>query len=205
MDYCRFGRDSDVYLYESTSGGWECCRCPLKSVPGAAESEAFNSIEDVIAHMHAHSKVGHRVPDKVFEDLEMERERLDGGRIQEPIQTTADESLRKMPKDIEAEIHFLATDEGGRQGPASSGYRGQFHYYGRDWDAVQQYPDVTEANPGDTVRAYLTFLSPHKHVDNLHVGKEFLVREGQRTLALGKVTRVLDLEASASRLDPKAH
>ena len=28
MAYCRFGRDSDVYVY-AIEGGVECCRCRL--------------------------------------------------------------------------------------------------------------------------------------------------------------------------------
>lgn len=57
-------------------------------------------------------------------------------------------------KDIEVEITFLPTEAGGRKGPAFSGYRPQFYYDGHDWDAHQIYPDVEQASPGDTVRAY---------------------------------------------------
>ena len=41
------------------------------------------------------------------------------------------------PKDIEAEITFLTSEEGGKKLPVFSGYRPQFYYDGHDWDAVQ--------------------------------------------------------------------
>lgn len=98
--------------------------------------------------------------------------------------------------DIEAEIYFLTTEEGGRKTPAYSGYRPQFYYDGHDWDAIQDY-DVTEVYPGQTVIARLTFLSPPFHLEKLYVGKGFLVREGQKTVAKGKITKILDLTKSA--------
>jgi hypothetical protein len=52
-------------------------------------------------------------------------------------------------------------------------------------------------NPGDTVRAFLAFLSPGSHLGKLQPGKAFLIREGQRVVGYGSVTRVIDLEASA--------
>lgn len=105
----------------------------------------------------------------------------------------------KKPRDVEAEIYFLATEEGGRKGPAYTDYRPQFYYDGHDWDAPHEYPDVEQVNPGDTVRAYLAFLSPQEHVGKLHIGKEFLIREGAKTVGRGKITKILELEISAKR------
>jgi elongation factor Tu len=108
--------------------------------------------------------------------------------------------MMQYPKDVEAEITFLTTEEGGRRGPAYSGYRPQFHYDGHDWDAIQHYGDVEAVEPGQTVIAYLSFLSPKEHVGKLYPGKEFLIREGHRVVARGCITKILDLEASAHRL-----
>lgn len=102
-------------------------------------------------------------------------------------------------KDIEAEIYFLTTEEGGRSTPAFTGYRPQFHYNEQDWDASHIYPDVEVVNPGETVRAYLGFLSPQEHFGKVSVGMEFLVREGARTVGKGVVTKIVELEKSASR------
>src|SRR5262245_11497935 len=116
-----------------------------------------------------------------------------------------------MPRarDIEVELRFLTTAEGGRKGPAFSGYRPQFYYDGHDWDAVHEYPDVEQVNPGDTVRAFLAFLSPTEHLRKLMPGKSFQCREGQRVIAEGQVLRILDLEESARRVSsgllPRTH
>jgi len=104
-----------------------------------------------------------------------------------------------LPRDIEAEIYFLKPSEGGRSTPAFSGYRPQFFYGGRDWDAPHEYPDNEKVNPGETARAYLAFLSPQEHLGKVFVGMEFLVREGTRTVGRGKVTKILELEQSAAR------
>jgi len=99
--------------------------------------------------------------------------------------------------DIEAEITFVPTEQGGRRGPAFSGYRPQFYYEGTDWDAVQEYPDVEKVLPGQTVRALLSFMRPQLHVGRVTEGMEFLVREGQRTVARGRVTKILGLAERA--------
>ncbi|SPE22020.1 conserved hypothetical protein [Candidatus Sulfotelmatomonas gaucii] len=106
---------------------------------------------------------------------------------------------KDWPRDIEAEVTFLPTDAGGRRGPAFSGYRPQFFYDGRDWDALQFYPDVEQVKPGDTVRVHFAFLSPQYHAGKVVPGKIFLVREGQRVVGYGCVTKILDLEESAQR------
>ncbi len=103
----------------------------------------------------------------------------------------------KYPIDIEAEITFLTTEAGGRKTPAYSGYRPQFYYDGEDWDAVQNYIDVAEVYPGETVKTHLSFTRPEIHFGKLYPGKEFLVREGQKIVGRGKVTKILDLEKSA--------
>ena len=106
----------------------------------------------------------------------------------------------KFEADIEAEIYFLSTEEGGRKTPAYSGYRPQFYYDGQDWDAVHEYIGVSEVYPGQTGTTQLSFMNPQEHAEKLHVGKEFLIREGQKTVACGKVTKILNLIESAERI-----
>jgi translation elongation factor EF-Tu-like GTPase len=101
--------------------------------------------------------------------------------------------------DIEVELNLLTTEEGGRRTRALSGYRPQFSYDGYDWDAIQDYGDVEMVAPGETVVAYLQFLSPQCHVGKLYPGKEFLLREGSRVVGRGHVITVLHLEANAER------
>jgi translation elongation factor EF-Tu-like GTPase len=102
--------------------------------------------------------------------------------------------------DAEAEITFLPTEHGGRDSSVRSDYRGQFYYDGHDWDAIQSYPEVDEVRPGETARAYLTFISPDQHAGRLQPGKMFLVREGNRVVAYGQITRLLGLDSSAARV-----
>lgn len=108
--------------------------------------------------------------------------------------------IMPVPKDIEAKIYFLTSEEGGRSTPAFTGYRPQFYYDNHDWDASHIYPDVEAVNPGETVRAYLGFLSPQEHVGKVYVGMEFLIREGARTVGKGTITKIIELEQSASRV-----
>jgi translation elongation factor EF-Tu-like GTPase len=101
--------------------------------------------------------------------------------------------------DVEAEITYLTPEEGGRSKPGFTGYRPQFRYDGHDWDAIHTYPDVELVMPGQTARAYLSFLSPQCHVGRLFPGKEFEIREGARVVARGRVTKIMELEVSAKR------
>ncbi len=103
-----------------------------------------------------------------------------------------------MARDVEVDLTFLPTEHGGRRGPARSGYRAQFYYGGRDWDAQHEYPDAPQVQPGETVRAYLAFLAPDQHVGRLRPGMPFLIREGQRVVGYGCIRRLLDLERSAA-------
>ena len=103
------------------------------------------------------------------------------------------------PPDVEAEITFIPTAEGGRKTPVYSDYRPQFYYEGRDWDAVHEYPDVDTVLPGQTVRALLRFLSPDVLIDRIHLGMEFQIREGARVVGHGRITRILHLPESAGR------
>jgi Elongation factor Tu C-terminal domain len=105
------------------------------------------------------------------------------------------------PPDIEAEITFVPTEQGGRKTLAFSNYCPQFHYDGLDCGAYQEYPDVESVAPGQTVRALLRFIFPDKvcEVIRFHAGMEFQVREGSRVVAHGRVTKILHLAESAER------
>lgn len=102
--------------------------------------------------------------------------------------------------DIEVVMTFLRTEDGGKTRPVFSGYRPQFHYENQDWDAEHTYPDIEQVNPGDSVTARLTFTRPHLHLGRIRVGMEFLIREGNKTVAKGHITRILHLEDNANRI-----
>jgi translation elongation factor EF-Tu-like GTPase len=107
------------------------------------------------------------------------------------------------PPDVEAEITFVSTQAGGRSTPAFSRYSPQFHFDGDDWDAVHDYPDVEAVYPGQTARALLRFIRPEYVVGRIYPGLEFQIREGERVVAHGKVTKILRLAESAERYGKK--
>jgi translation elongation factor EF-Tu-like GTPase len=104
------------------------------------------------------------------------------------------------PPDVEAEITFVPTVEGGSKTAALSGYRPQFYFGGFDYDADQEYPDVESVAPGQTARAYLRFLNPDYIAGQVFSGMEFQVREGARVVARGRITKIMHLEESAQRV-----
>ncbi|HID37791.1 MAG TPA: hypothetical protein EYP39_10555 [Ghiorsea sp.] len=74
MAYCRFGKDSDVYLYEDINGGWSCIWCELVSGGKiSAANSHLDTIEATITHLREHIKCGHKVPDKAIAELEAEK------------------------------------------------------------------------------------------------------------------------------------
>jgi elongation factor Tu len=104
-----------------------------------------------------------------------------------------------LPCDVEAFVTYLPAEHGGKTIPVTTGYRPQFYYDGQDHDASHTYPDVERVLPGQSARVFLAFLHPETHIGKLHPGMPFLIREGQKVLGYGTVTRVVDLEASAER------
>ena len=99
-----------------------------------------------------------------------------------------------MHPQIEAQIRFLSTEEGGRETPVRSGYRGQFHYKGEEegWDAVQEYTGKEWVAPGETVSARLVFVSEKPHCKKLVENLPFQIQEGNRVVGLGVVIKVLE-------------
>ena len=62
MAYTRFS-NADVYVFMSTSGHLECCRCRL------GDQWGFDSTQAMVDHLAEHRAVGHHVPDGVEQDL----------------------------------------------------------------------------------------------------------------------------------------
>ena len=110
------------------------------------------------------------------------------------------------PRDVEAQITFLPTANGGKTNSVTTGYFVQFFYDGQNWDAIHTYPDRECVAPGDSVTAYLAFVTPEHHRGKLYPGKRFEVREGAKTVATGIVTKLIELETrrSAPLLAPRA-
>jgi translation elongation factor EF-Tu-like GTPase len=98
------------------------------------------------------------------------------------------------PPDIEADIRFLSTDDGGRSGPVLSGYRltHDFSVDGMLNDAHHEYVGVESVAPGTTARAQLWLLAPEYQAGRLYPGFQFTVQEGPHIVAHGEVVHVLN-------------
>lgn len=98
--------------------------------------------------------------------------------------------------EIEAEVRFLTSEEGGRNKGVASGYRGQFFYDGMDYDASHYYPMLPAEvflELGVRVMTHIRIrkqMWDRKHANHVKVGMRFLIREGSKTVAEGVVTRV---------------
>ncbi len=67
MSYARFGPNSDVYVYEDVGGFLCCMRCDLSDA-----GKRTNSRGEMIEHLEAHRRAGHKVPDDATEELKAE-------------------------------------------------------------------------------------------------------------------------------------
>jgi len=69
MSYCRFGKDSDVYVYYSIYGQYECCGCNLRE---SQEFSVFDTAKEMVSHLNIHKINGEKVPqyaiDRLIED-----------------------------------------------------------------------------------------------------------------------------------------
>jgi hypothetical protein len=65
MAYARFARDSDVYVYADTRGGFTCERCP-----GVGEEFRCGTAAEMVTHLLIqHRAKGQRVPDDAINEL----------------------------------------------------------------------------------------------------------------------------------------
>jgi hypothetical protein len=72
--------------------------------------------------------------------------------------------MKLQAPELEAEIYYLKASEGGRRVGVRSGYRGQFHYDGKDRDAFQEFLDKEICEPLDEdVKPY----SDHDYLSRL--------------------------------------
>jgi len=69
--YCRFGKDSDVYVFQAEDGSYICCGCDFDGgpVPNEGYGLAFSSPGQLLKHLLAHQAAGHQVPEKALERL----------------------------------------------------------------------------------------------------------------------------------------
>jgi elongation factor Tu len=87
-----------------------------------------------------------------------------------------------------ADLHVLTAAEGGRHTPFASDYQPQFYFRTTDVSGGLDLGEVELVMPGDTVEVTVELGKPVA----MEPGLGFAVREGNRTVAAGVVTAVLD-------------
>lgn len=103
--------------------------------------------------------------------------------------------------DLIIRVYILTHQEGGRRTPFYSGYKGQFFYDNSDWDATYNIIDKSEAKPGEEVNLELTTISREIHFGKFEIGNEVKIREGNKTVAIGQVTKILNQKFELWDLD----
>ena len=89
---------------------------------------------------------------------------------------------------IETEVYVLDRDEGGRHTAFGTGYQPQFFFGTTDVTGRVEILDADMAMPGDGVRLSVNLMRPVACEE----GSRFAIREGNRTVGSGVVTRVID-------------
>jgi len=99
---------------------------------------------------------------------------------------------------VEARIHFLSTEEGGRSSPLQGGgsYRPNHNFFGPDnHELCVGFIDLAEDErvaPGDTIEKALTLWIFPAVEPEIREGREWRIQEGERLVATGTILRVLD-------------
>jgi translation elongation factor EF-Tu-like GTPase len=96
---------------------------------------------------------------------------------------------------IVAEVRFLTTAEGGRNGGIGTGYRPTHdmgHPDGILNDGKHDYLDREWVELGDVVFANITFLVPDYQFGRLHEGFGFKIQEGSKIVGHGVIRAVFD-------------
>jgi elongation factor Tu len=90
--------------------------------------------------------------------------------------------------EFEGQIYVLSKEEGGRHKPFFNNYRPQFYFRTTDVTGHISLPEGTEmVMPGDNTVVKVELIQPIA----MDEGLRFAIREGGRTVASGRVTKIL--------------
>jgi len=90
--------------------------------------------------------------------------------------------------EFEGQIYVLTKDEGGRHKPFFTNYRPQFYFRTTDVTGAISLPEGTEmCMPGDNTAITAELIAPIA----MEEGLRFAIREGGRTVASGRVTKII--------------
>lgn len=104
--------------------------------------------------------------------------------------------LEKGEPDFVAKITYLTTEEGGRKGYASSGYRPHVKFDGRKehTSGEQLFVDKDKVFPGDTVIAEIRIAGREIFKNYLFEGQRFEIGEGPVVVGHGEVFEIINPE-----------
>ena len=93
-----------------------------------------------------------------------------------------------------AKLKYKTSEEGGRKTSANSGYRPQiqFSFTDKQTSGSQIFLDKEKVNPGETVTAEITVLTPQFFENKLEIGMNFQFLEGFTIIGFGSVLDILD-------------
>jgi len=99
----------------------------------------------------------------------------------------------KRDPDIEAHVALLSTEDGGRQGPAFSGYRPN-HLVTENYltSGTHEYIGVDQLEPGSSTIANITFVSPEFYPNCLTVGQTINVQEGGKIVGYATIRKIFN-------------
>lgn len=100
--------------------------------------------------------------------------------------------LRNLKPHLLAEIYYLSAEEGGRQNPVASNYRGNLVIKGNYFMGVQEFVDKDICLPGQSVLVNYHLILPENHKNSLYVGEIFEIREGDRLVGKGVIKGIFD-------------
>src|ERR1700688_1876534 len=90
--------------------------------------------------------------------------------------------------EFEGQVYVLSKEEGGRHTPFFNNYRPQFYFRTTDVTGVVTLPEGTEmVMPGDRTDMKVELIQPIA----MEKGLRFAIREGGRTVASGRVTKIM--------------
>ncbi|MFT3827394.1 MAG: hypothetical protein QM731_25960 [Chitinophagaceae bacterium] len=108
-----------------------------------------------------------------------------------PMVIHIDKVNKGMP-DLIAKVSYLTTEEGGRKGAVSSGYRPLIKFEGRDelTSSEQIFVDKDNVFPGETAIAEIRIVSKNPFRKSMSAGHKFEIFDALRLVAHGELLEV---------------
>jgi len=104
------------------------------------------------------------------------------------------DKVNKGQPDFIAKVTYLTTEQGGRKGYASSGFRPHVKFDGKKelTSGEQLFIDKDKVFPGDTVTAEIRIISTEPFKNYLFTGQHFEVAEGSHLVGHGEIFEVIN-------------